>query len=148
MTGTVASGAGPYTWRRLTATPRCQSSAIPMNTRSTPARVGEAHLPNQIANFRRYRWATFITTLTLPIPIQSEAFAVPGDNSFRFDKEQRRSPVVPQTGEPSPQGAVSPTETELMPTARTLQDQELMPESENLCLQNSASSETISQREE
>ncbi len=35
-----------------------------------------------------------------------------------------------------------------MPTARTLQDQELMAESKNLHLQNSAGSETISQREE
>ncbi len=34
------------------------------------------------------------------------------------------------------------------PTARTLRDQKLMPECKNLCLQNSASSETISQREE
>jgi hypothetical protein len=32
-----------------------------------------------------------------------------------------------------------------MPTARTLQDQELVPESKNLCLQNIAGSETISQ---
>ncbi len=35
-----------------------------------------------------------------------------------------------------------------MPTARTLQDQELMAESKNLCLQNGAGSETISHREE
>jgi hypothetical protein len=34
-----------------------------------------------------------------------------------------------------------------MPTAGTLQDQELMAESENLSLKNSAGSETISQRE-
>ncbi len=34
-----------------------------------------------------------------------------------------------------------------MPTARTLQDQALMAESKNFCLQNRASSETISQRE-
>jgi len=34
-----------------------------------------------------------------------------------------------------------------MTMARTLQDQELMAEGKNLCLQNGASSETISQRE-
>jgi hypothetical protein len=34
-----------------------------------------------------------------------------------------------------------------MAAARTLQDQELMPESKKLCLQNGAGSETISQRE-
>jgi hypothetical protein len=34
-----------------------------------------------------------------------------------------------------------------MPTARKLQDQELMAESKNFCLQNGASSETVSRRE-
>ncbi len=34
-----------------------------------------------------------------------------------------------------------------MPTARALQDQALMAGSKNFCLQNCASSETISQRE-
>jgi hypothetical protein len=37
-----------------------------------------------------------------------------------------------------------PTEAELVRTARTLQDQELMSESKNLCLQSGAGSETIS----
>jgi hypothetical protein len=43
--------------------------------------------------------------------------------------------------------SVSPTETDSMTEGRTLQDQELMAESENLCLQNGAGSETIAQRE-
>jgi hypothetical protein len=73
---------------------------------------------------------------------------MPGDDSLRLDKEQCRAPIVPQSRKPDPQDPVSPTETQPTPTARTLQDQELMPECKNLCLQNSASSETISQREE
>src|SRR5712671_3131749 len=43
---------------------------------------------------------------------------------------------------PDPQDTVSPTETQPTPTARTLEDQKLMPlmpECKNLCLQNSAS---------
>jgi hypothetical protein len=40
------------------------------------------------------------------------------------------------------------SETQPTPTARTLLDQKLMPECNDLCLQNGASSETISQREE
>ena len=35
-----------------------------------------------------------------------------------------------------------------MTAARTLQDQELVAESQNLCLQNGAGSETMPQREE
>jgi len=42
---------------------------------------------------------------------------------------------------------INPIEAELVKTARTLQDQELMPESKNLCLQKGAGSETISERE-
>src|SRR5882724_2798494 len=85
---------------------------------------------------------------TLPIPIQSKPLAMPGDDRLRLDKEQCRAPIVPQSRKPDPQDTVSPTETQPTPTARTLQDQKLMPECKNLCLQNSASSETISQREE
>ncbi len=119
---------------------------FPVNARSSPARVGEAHLPNQIPNFRRYRRATFATP-TLPSPIEAKSLAMPGDNRLRFDKEQRRSPIVPQPREPNPQDSISPTETELMTAVRTLQDQKLMSESKNLCLQKGTSSETISQRE-
>jgi hypothetical protein len=73
---------------------------------------------------------------------------MPGDDSLRLDKEQRRAPIVPQARKPDPQDTVSPTEAQPTPTARTLQDQKLMPERKNLRLQNSASSETVSQREE
>src|SRR2546430_12616364 len=62
-------------------------------------------------------------------------------------KEQRRSPIVPQPREPNPQDSISPTETELMTAVRTLQDQKLMSESKNLCLQKGTSPETISQRQ-
>src|SRR5438094_6702901 len=81
--------------------------------RSAPARVGETHVPDEIPNFRRYRRATFATP-TLPSPIEAKSLAMPSDNRLRFDKEQRRSPIVPQPREPNPQDSISPTETELM----------------------------------
>ncbi len=69
---------------------------FPMNARSAPARVGETHVLDEIPNFRRYRRATFATP-TLPSPIEAKSLAMPGgDNRLRFDKEQRRSPIVPQ----------------------------------------------------
>ncbi len=67
-----------------------------MNARRSPARIGEAHLTDQIAKFRRYRWATFATP-TLPCPIEAKTPAMPGDNGLRLDNEQCRSPIVPQT---------------------------------------------------
>ena len=66
-----------------------------MNARSSPAGVGEAHFPDKIANFRSHRWATFATP-TLPSPIEAKPLAMPGDDGLRFDKEQCRSPTVPQ----------------------------------------------------
>ena len=111
-----------------------------VNAGSSPARVGEAHFPDQIPNFWRYTRSSFKMT-TLPIPIQSKPLALPGDDSLRLDKEQCRAPIVPQSRKPDPQDTVSPTDTQPAPTARTLQDQKLMPECKNLCLQNSASSE-------
>jgi len=47
----------------------------------------------------------------------------------------------------NPQDPVSEAEMEFMTAVRTLQDQELLAESKDLCLQSSASSETISDRE-
>src|SRR5258708_8936570 len=64
-----------------------------VDARRTPARVGEAHLTDQIANFRRYRWATF-STPTLPCPIEAKSLPMPGDNALRLDNEQCRSPII------------------------------------------------------
>ena len=61
---------------------------FPMNARSAPARVGEAHLTDQIANFRRYRRAA-IGTPTLPPPIELKSPAMPRDDGLRLDHQQR-----------------------------------------------------------
>jgi hypothetical protein len=111
---------------------------FPMNARSSPARVREAHVPDEIANFRRYRRATFATP-TLPSPIEAKSLAMPSDNRLRFHDQQGRSPAAPELREPDPQDSVRKAETEPVTTARTLQDQELMAECKNLCLQRYAS---------
>src|SRR6266851_7141081 len=69
---------------------------FPMNAWSTPSRVGEAHLTNQLPSFRGYGRATIVTP-TLPSPIEAKSLAMPGDNGLRLDNEQCRSPIVPQT---------------------------------------------------
>src|SRR5207245_9147242 len=135
----AASDAGPCTWRPWLATPRFQSSAILRECGELPARVGEAHFPDQIPNFWRYTRSSF-KMATLPIPIQSKPLAMPGDDTLRLDKEQCRAPIVPQSRKPDPQDTVSTTETQPTPTDRTSQDQKLMPECKNLCVQNSTSS--------
>ena len=115
-----------------------------MNARSTPARIGEAHLPDEIANFGTEGWAT-LATPTLPTPIKPETLAVPGDDGFGLEDEQCRPPIIPQAGEPDPEDSIRTAETKLVATARTLQDQKLMAESKNLSLQNEARSKSCLQ---
>src|ERR1700730_455190 len=61
-----------------------------MNARSAPARVGVAHLTDEIANFRRYRRAA-IAMPTFPSPIKPKPLATPRDDGLRLDHQQRRS---------------------------------------------------------
>ena len=101
-------------------------------------------MPNQIADFRRYRRVTFATP-TPPAPIKPKSLAMPGDDRRRLDDEQCRPPIAPQLRKPDQEDSVSPTETELLTAPRTLQNQELMAKSKNLCLQSGAASKPISQ---
>jgi hypothetical protein len=71
-----------------------------VNAGSSPAKVGEAHFPDQIPNFWRYTRSSF-KMATLPIPIQSKPLAMSGDDSLRLDKEQCRAPIVPQSRKPA-----------------------------------------------
>jgi len=103
-------------------------------------------LSDEIANFGTYRGATFATP-TLPTPIKSETLAVPSDDGFGLEDQQCRPPIIPQAGEPDPEDSIRTAETKLVATARTLQDQKLMAESKNLCLQNEARSEAIPEAE-
>ncbi len=61
---------------------------FPMNARSAPARVGEAHLTDQIANFQRYSRATMAMP-TFPTPMEANPPAMPRDDGLRLDHEQR-----------------------------------------------------------
>jgi hypothetical protein len=78
---------------------------------------------------------------TLPSPVESKAFAMPGDDGLGLENEQCRPPIIPQAGEPNPEDSIRPAETKLATPTRTLQDQKLMTESKDLCLQNEARSE-------
>jgi hypothetical protein len=69
----------------------CNLQQFSVNAGSSPARVGEAHFPDQIPNFWRYTRSSF-KMATLPIPIPSKPLAMPGDDRLRLDQEQCRAP--------------------------------------------------------
>ena len=68
-----------------------------MNPGSASQRVGEAHFPDQLANFERHRWSAAATS-RLPSPEQAKPSAMPTDNSLRLNDHQgihnaRRDPI-------------------------------------------------------
>ena len=71
-----------------------------------PERILAAHLPNQLADFFRHRWAPGLAVTNFPCPEQLEALAVPANHSFRFDDDQGRSPVDPNLAQPRPEESV------------------------------------------
>jgi hypothetical protein len=66
---------------------------------------------------------------------------MPADDGLGFDDYQCGSPVRPQPGQPNPQQAVSSAQTNAMAAIRALQDQELMAQGNDFCLQSCPSSE-------
>src|SRR5665213_92767 len=77
---------------------------FPMDSRSAPERIGQAHFPNQISNvLRDPRPAA--TTPREPTPIGPKAAPMPSQHCFRPDDRKRidgrrAKPVEPQKGEP------------------------------------------------
>jgi len=55
-----------------------------MNAGSAPERIGEAHLPDQPPNFRRYAWPTGTPT-RFPAPEGAKASSVPAENGLRLN---------------------------------------------------------------
>ncbi len=68
-----------------------------MDAGSAPERIGEAHLPDQPPNFRRYARPAGTPT-RFPAPEGAKACPMPTDNGFRlYDREgvqnTRRDPI-------------------------------------------------------
>jgi len=64
----------------------------------------------------------------LPTPIQPEPPPVPGDDRFRFEDEESRSPATPELREPSPEDAIGDAKLYSVGTVRALKNQKLMAE--------------------
>src|SRR5713101_6920407 len=105
MFGRAASDAGPCTWRPWLATPRFQSSAILRECGELPSEGWRGSFSGSDCELRRYQRSSF-KMATLAIPIQSKPLAMPGDDSLRFDQEQCRAPIVPQSRKQDPQDTV------------------------------------------
>src|SRR5258708_1452907 len=67
-----------------------------MDPRRSPQRIGNAHLADKLAYLRRYSWSA-PTAPRLPLPVRSEARAVP----FKSRSPASRSPRRPAPSEPN-----------------------------------------------
>jgi hypothetical protein len=70
---------------------------------------------------------------------------MPADDRFRFDDDERRTPLRPDSREPNPEQSVNARQPRATPM-RTFKDMELMPKCEDLELQDRARTTAISKR--
>ena len=77
-----------------------------MNARRAPARIVIAHLPNEGTNLGWNRWPARLASPNLPRPENAKRIAVPGNDGFGLDDDQRRTPVRPDAGQPNPQKTI------------------------------------------
>jgi hypothetical protein len=66
-----------------------------VDARRAPQRIFAAHSADQFSNLFRDRRSSRVAVTNLPGPEQPEALAVPGNDGFRLDDDQGRSPIVP-----------------------------------------------------
>jgi hypothetical protein len=102
-----------------------QLEKFAVHSRCATERIGQAQLPNPLADLFRAHWPTGLTVPDLPRPEQTEALPVPSDYGLRFDDDQRRSPVGPDLAQPG--GEESIRKRQSRPLYRALQDAELVP---------------------
>jgi hypothetical protein len=85
--------------------------------------------------------------MALPSPVEPKSLSVPITISG-LTISQGRSPAAPQSGEPDPQKSIGDTQAWPVISAGALEDQELVPEGNNLGLQRCPSSKELPNRRE
>src|ERR1019366_2912219 len=104
-----------------------------------------AHLTNQIDDLSRHGRPALRMT-TLPAPVQPESSPMPGNHCFGLDDHKGRSPTVPELREPSPEYSICDAELYFVGTLRTLKDQKLMTEGQDLRVECSSAPEALPNR--
>ena len=77
-----------------------------MNPRSSPKRIGFAHASDQLADVLGNRRSPGSPMPAFPGPKESETFAMPCDDCFRFHEDKSGAPVGPDAQQPCPEKSV------------------------------------------
>ena len=92
---------------------------------------------DEVANLAWDGWTPGLASPNLPRPEEAKCVAVPGNDCFGFDDDQRRTPVRPDAGETDPQETVGCVQLRAL-LRRALKHADLMPQDNILQLQRSA----------
>ena len=84
-----------------------------MNAWRSPTGIRQAHPSNEVNDLSRQGRAA-LWMATLRAPVQPKSSSMPGDHHFRFDDQQSRSPLTPESLEPDPQEPVGGSQTHLV----------------------------------
>ena len=109
-----------------------------MNSRGSPEGIIFAHGADEITNILGNSRSSRFTMLAFPGPKQTESFTMPGDDCFRFNNDESRSPHRPEAKEPDPEESVP--RSKFWAIDRSFQDDDLVSESEDLGLEREARS--------
>jgi hypothetical protein len=118
-----------------------------VNAWRAPSRVGEAHSVNKFDDFPRHGRPA-LGMATLPPPIGSESSPMPCDHCFRLDDRQGRTPAAPELREPGPEHPICDAPLYFVGAHRTLKDQQLVAEGENLGVTRSSDANALPNRVE
>jgi hypothetical protein len=98
-----------------------------MNSRGSPEGIIFAHGADKITDIFRNPLSPCLAVPAFPGPKQAESLAMPGNDGFRFNNDESRTPLGPDSQEPNPEKPVS--RSRFWATDRTFKDDDLVSES-------------------
>ena len=110
---------------------------LAVNARRSPTRIFSAHAADEFANLAWDRRTPGPASPDFPRPEEAKCVAVPRNDCFGLDDDERRTPVRPDAGKPDPQDAVGCMQLRAL-LRGALKDADLMPQCYILQLQRSA----------
>ena len=102
-----------------------------VNSRGSPEGIIFAHRADELTNLLGNPGR--LTVPAFPGPKHTESLTMPGDDGFRFNNDKGRAPLWPIAKEPNPEESIPGSEFWAM--GGTLQDDDLVSQSENLGLE-------------
>jgi len=105
-----------------------------MNSRGSPEGIVFTHRADKLTDILGNPGSSRLAVLAFPGPKQAESFAMPGEYSFGLDNNEGRAPLRPKSKKPDPEESVP--RSNFGAIGGTLQDDDLVSQSEDFGLEN------------